>query len=183
MSPPLSRLLAIEIGIATVANIAFNLFFAWLMFPRDQPVGLWGPSGMAFDMLPGTFMPALMMTFGITAGLRGRMRRGLSVAGGFTPPVPRRLWLRALTIAVAAVVAMVPVTLALKTSDALSVTYANAFASEVRLVGRRRHPCQPAYPLAHARRYSRGRGTLLARCRTSPRRCGTHSLLERRTRP
>ena len=98
---PLTRLLAGEIAVGTVINIAFNLFFAWLIFYGRTPVGR---DPMLLDMIPAAFLPALLMTFPVTVLMRKRMRQGLTVTPAASLPfvLPRRVLLRAPAIALLA---------------------------------------------------------------------------------
>ena len=101
----LRALLAAEIIVNTMINIAFNFGFARLLFPRGTLIGLWGVHGLALDAIPASFVPAVMMTFVISAIVRGRLRRGLRVDTGATLPVqlPERMLMRAAVIGLLAV--------------------------------------------------------------------------------
>ncbi|MET3760082.1 hypothetical protein ABIB28_000606 [Sphingomonas sp. UYEF23] len=98
---PLMRLLAGEIAVGTIINIAFNLFFAWLIFYGRTPIGR---DAMLLDMIPAAFLPALLMTFPITVLMRKRMRQGLTVTPAPRLPfiLPLRVLLRAPAIALIA---------------------------------------------------------------------------------
>lgn len=98
---PLTQLLAGEIAVGTVINIAFNLFFAWLIFYGRTPLGR---DAMLFDMIPAAFLPALLMTVPVTVLMRKRMIQGLTVTPAASLPfvLPRRLLLRAPAIALLA---------------------------------------------------------------------------------
>ncbi|TPG46396.1 hypothetical protein [Sphingomonas glacialis] len=98
---PLARFLAGEIAVGTVINIAFNLFFAWLVFHGRTPVGR---DAVLLDMIPAAFIPALLMTFPVTVLIRKRVNQGLAVTPIASLPfvLPRRLLWRAASIALLA---------------------------------------------------------------------------------
>lgn len=98
---PLARLLAGEIAVGTVINIAFNLFFAWLIFHGHTPVGR---DAVLVDTIPAAFIPALLMTFPVTVLIRKRMNEGLTVIPTASLPfvLPRRLLWRGPAIALLA---------------------------------------------------------------------------------
>lgn len=109
---PLRTIMLQEIGISIVVTIAFNMIFALLLFDTGASIPLWGHSGIAVDLIPATFMPALMMTFGITLGTRHKVRQGTLRPGDYVlpkMPLPRLLPLRAVMIALAAVAVIAPV--------------------------------------------------------------------------
>lgn len=105
-SVSLRALLAGEIMVSTLINIAFNFLFAWLLFPIGGRIALWGAHGLALDAVPASFVPAVMMTFAISAIIRRRLRGGLHVTTGAVLPVrlPGAMILRAPAIGLLAVV-------------------------------------------------------------------------------
>ena len=108
---PLGRILAKEIAVSTLVNVVFNVSFAVLLFDTAGSIPLWGRAGIALDLVPATFMPALMMTFGITLGIHRRIRLGLLEPTRYTLarlPLPRALPWRALTIALLATAIIPP---------------------------------------------------------------------------
>lgn len=104
------RTLTIEAGISIVPNALVSALFVWLLFRGTDAIPLWGPQGVAFDLLPTTFMLTLMTTLGLSLIVRARRRRGVAqVAPGF-PRLPRLLPLRGIVLGLALVVVFVPVT-------------------------------------------------------------------------
>ena len=55
-----------ETMISTVPNALVSAAFVWLLFAGQATVSLWGISGLAFDLVPTTFMLTLMTTIGLT---------------------------------------------------------------------------------------------------------------------
>jgi len=96
-----------ESAISTAVNTIFSLVFFLLIFGTHGPVAVWGAGNYAFDLIPQFFMISLMATLVPGAILGRRYRRGL-VEGIATPSrLPKRRWLRALVLALAAVAAAV----------------------------------------------------------------------------
>lgn len=101
------RILATEAAISIVPNALVSALFVWLVFGGQTRVPLWGVHGLAFDLVPTTFMLTLMTTFALTLIVRARRRRGLAGADG-TLPLPRRLPLRAVALALLLCLVFVP---------------------------------------------------------------------------
>lgn len=108
--PTLNRLMVNETIVNTMISIPMYLLTAWLTFPQTQPIPLWGLHGVAFDLIPATFIPAIIMALATTLVLRARIRKGMTAAGRFSPPLPRQLPLRLLVIGAGALIIMVPIT-------------------------------------------------------------------------
>jgi hypothetical protein len=99
------KYLLIETLISVIVNSLLSLFFAWVVFGKRENVDLWGPGGFAIDFLPQSFMVALMST--LVPGLltRRRLRAGkVAPLKGLGLPMPRNLLLRALLMALLAVI-------------------------------------------------------------------------------
>ncbi len=109
--PTINRLIVNETIINILVSTPMYILFAWLTFPRDQPVPMWGLHGAAFDLIPSTFMPAIMVSLGSTLGLRLRIKKGMTAAGRFSSPLPSWLPLRLLSIGIAASIVVVPLAL------------------------------------------------------------------------
>jgi hypothetical protein len=98
------RYLLVETSINAVINGVLSLFFAWIVFGKLEVVELAGSAGLAADFLPQTFMVALMSTLVPTLLTRTRVRQSRVAALAAAPvPLPRNLLLRALLVAVIAV--------------------------------------------------------------------------------
>ena len=100
-----------ETLISTVPTAVISAGFVWLVFGGAERVGLWGTSGLAFDLVPTTFMLALMTTIGLTLLLRKRRRDGTLPdwpAGDRPLPLPRHPVLRGVVLGLALLLAFVP---------------------------------------------------------------------------
>ncbi len=106
------RILATEAAVSIVPNAVVSALFVWLVFGGMDAIPLWGLHGLAFDLLPTTFMLTLMTVFALTLIVRGRRRRGLGAAAGALP-LPRPLALRALALALLLSLAFVPLSVLL----------------------------------------------------------------------
>ena len=73
---PFGGIVAKEIAVSILVNAGFNVSFAVLLFDSAASIALWGRAGTALDLVPAAFMPAPVMTFGITRGIHRRIRRG-----------------------------------------------------------------------------------------------------------
>jgi len=94
------RYIFVETLISIAINAAISAGFAFFTFGGRTEIGLWGPSGLALDFVPQTFMIALMSVLVPTALTRRRV-----AAGAIRPPagppsrLPRNLAIRALLAA------------------------------------------------------------------------------------
>ncbi len=78
-----------ETLIGIVLNTIVSAVFVWLMFRGLDAIGLWGMQGLAFDLVPTTFMITLMTTIALTFITRARLRDGSAPAlapRGWRPP-------------------------------------------------------------------------------------------------
>lgn len=104
-----------ETMISTVPNALVSAAFVWLLFGGQATVSLWGMSGLAFDLVPTTFMLTLMTTIALTLIFRKR-RRGTSRAdapgSGGPLPLPHHPVLRGIVLAVLLSVLFVPASVA-----------------------------------------------------------------------
>lgn len=103
MSDDERRFLNVQLAISAVLNAAISALFVWLMFGGVDFVPLWGMEGLAFDLVPTTFMITLATTIALTIATRAKFggegaRRGL----------PRNPVLRALVFAPLATILIVP---------------------------------------------------------------------------
>lgn len=71
------RYIVRETLVGIILNIVVSAIFVWLMFHGLPRIGLWGMEGLAFDLVPTTFMITLMTTIALTFITRGRMRAGV----------------------------------------------------------------------------------------------------------
>lgn len=103
MTPHHRQYLLVETLISVVINSALSLFFAWVVFGRRELIGIAGPTGLALDFLPQTFMVALMST--LIPGLltRKRVRESRIAQLGPAPMrLPHNPLLRSLLVATVA---------------------------------------------------------------------------------
>jgi len=100
-----------ETMISTVPNAVVSAGFVWLLFGGQETIPLWGMTGLAFDLVPTTFMLTLMTTIALTLIFRKRGRDGaLPAPGGLAPlPLPRNPVLRGITFGLALLLLFVPV--------------------------------------------------------------------------
>lgn len=104
------RRLAIESAISIVPNALVSALFVWLIFRGADTIPLWGTQGVAFDLLPTTFMLTLMTTIALTLIVRARRRKGLPAATPGSLGLPRNVVLRAVALALLLCVVFVPAT-------------------------------------------------------------------------
>lgn len=111
-APPLDagqrRFLTVEIIVNAVASGILSAAFVRLMFGGMALVPLWGADGLAFDLVPTTFMITLMMTLGLTLFTRWRCATGRAPRCDGRSRLPTRVWLRAPLLAAALTVLLVP---------------------------------------------------------------------------
>lgn len=114
------RYLAVETATSVVLNIVVSAAFAWIPFHGADNVPLWGPRGIAVDLVPTTFMITLMVSIALTLITRRRVRTGQ--VAGLNPAVvgfsgfrwlPRQVVWRALALATALTAILVPAFVAL----------------------------------------------------------------------
>jgi len=101
-----------ETLISTIPNAAVSAGFVWLLFGGRSHIGLWGMDGLAFDLVPTTFMLTLATTIALTLLFRKRLRdRTLTRpnAGGSPLPLPRNPMLRGIVLGFGLLLAFVPV--------------------------------------------------------------------------
>jgi hypothetical protein len=113
------RYVQTETRISIVLSIVLSLVFAWLVFPKTGAIPFGGMGGIAFDLLPTTFMIVLMTTVALSLLTRARKKKGSiasldlqSVEQGRSAKVARRLpghfLLRAILLAVGACAIFLP---------------------------------------------------------------------------
>ncbi len=112
------RLVIRETAVAVLVNALIAIVIVWLLFRGSASIPVLGPQGGAFGVLPGTFMFTFLLTIGLTLALRRRVRAGTivrsegEVTGGLARRLPGPLLARALVLALAAEVLLVPATFA-----------------------------------------------------------------------
>ena len=74
--PDQRRYLAVETAISVFLNVLVSAAFAWFPFHGADYVPLWGPFGIAVDLVPTTFMITLMVSIALTLITRRRVRAG-----------------------------------------------------------------------------------------------------------
>jgi len=99
----MQRYILRETIISMVINTAFSLGFFLLVFPIGTPVRVWGLGALAFDALPQSAAIAAMSTLVPGAIAMRQVRQG-RIARLEHSALPRNLWLRALVMALAAMV-------------------------------------------------------------------------------
>jgi hypothetical protein len=105
-----------ETLISTVPNAIVSAGFVWLIFRGQDTIPLWGMNGLAFDLVPTTFMLTLMTTIALTLIFRKRHRDGALPATGSAAaplPLPHNPLLRGLTLGLALLVLFVPASIAM----------------------------------------------------------------------
>ncbi|MCW2922587.1 MAG: hypothetical protein JWL76_2461, partial [Thermoleophilia bacterium] len=99
-----SKYLAIETAVSGVVNAVLSVLFFLLVFGRAEAVPVDGNPGLVVDALPQTFMVVFMTTLVQTLLTRQRLRNGrLEALDGRGAPLPANLFVRALAIAIIAV--------------------------------------------------------------------------------
>lgn len=114
-SEPERSILLRETLISTVPNALVSAGFVWLVFGGQDTIGLWGMNGLAFDLVPTTFMLTLMTTIALTLIFRKRRHSSgiLNEAGRPAPlPLPRNPVLRGLVFGLVLLVVFVPLSIA-----------------------------------------------------------------------
>jgi hypothetical protein len=104
-----------ETLISTVPNAVVSAGFVWLLFGGQARIPLWGMNGLAFDLVPTTFMLTLMTTIALTLLFRKRRRDGAlpaALADGTPLPLPHNPVLRGLVLGMALLVLFVPASVA-----------------------------------------------------------------------
>ncbi|MEE4155229.1 MAG: hypothetical protein V2I27_13815 [Erythrobacter sp.] len=125
-------IIARETLISTVPNAIVSAGFVWLVFGRQDRIGLWGISGLAFDLVPTTFMLTLMTTIALTLIFRKRRRdSGIlnEASRGAALPLPRNPVARGVVLGLVLLVLFVPLSVA-----ALSALWAGEWSYERVLV-------------------------------------------------
>lgn len=108
MSPAQAAFIRRETAIGIVLNIVVSAAFVWLMFGGRATIGLWGMDGLAFDLVPTTFMITLMTTIALTFLTRARVRAGGVAALGGGSWLPAFPPIRGVLLGLVATVAIVP---------------------------------------------------------------------------
>lgn len=106
------QFLAIQLGISAVLNALISALFVWIVFRGQDRIGLWGGKGLAADLVPTTFMITLMSAIALTIATRSAVRSGKVEARTGAWRLPRNPALRGLTLAFAATLILVPLSVA-----------------------------------------------------------------------
>ena len=107
------RILTTEAAISVVPNALVSALFVWLMFGGKARVPLWGSNGVAFDLVPTTFMLTLMTTIALTLIVRARRRKGLARVPPGAPRLPHNVVLRGIILGLTLCGAFLPVSIGL----------------------------------------------------------------------
>ena len=102
------RILLTEAAISIVPNALVSALFVWLIFRGVDAIPLWGMNGVAFDLVPTTFMLTLMTTIALTLIVRARRRKGLPAAAPGALRLPHNLLPRAISLALLLCLLFVP---------------------------------------------------------------------------
>lgn len=102
------QMLRTEAAISIVPNALVSALFVWLLFRDADRIGLWGMQGIAFDLVPTTFMLTLMTTIGLTIVVRRRVRAGAARPAAGTTQLPRHPVLRGIVLGFAMLLLFVP---------------------------------------------------------------------------
>ena len=92
------RTLTTEAAISIIPNALVSALFVWLLFRGVQRIGLWGMEGVAFDLVPTTFMLTLMTTIGLTTIVRRRVGAGKAKHAAGNTRLPRNPVLRGIAL-------------------------------------------------------------------------------------
>lgn len=104
------KALTTEAAISILPNAIVSALFVWLLFRGVQHIRLWGMDGVAFDLVPTTFMLTLMTTIGLTIVVRRRVRAGKVKPASGTAKLPKNPVLRGIVLGLLMLVLFVPVT-------------------------------------------------------------------------
>jgi hypothetical protein len=107
------RFLIVETVVNSILSGLLSAGFVWLIFGGRDLIPLWGTNGLAFDLVPTVFMITLMMTLGLTLFTRLRCSKGRAPMMEGRSRLPRNVVLRALAMALAATIIVVPLSVGL----------------------------------------------------------------------
>jgi hypothetical protein len=113
-----------ETRISIGLSVIISLLFAWAVFPPDGTIPMGGMGGIAFDLVPTTFMIVLMTTIALSLLTHTRRRKGavgmLDLAAAeprwgikLARRLPRHFALRAIALALGACAVFIPLMLLL----------------------------------------------------------------------
>lgn len=108
-----------ETRISIVLSVIISLLFAWAVFPPGGAIPMGGMGGIAFDLVPTTFMIVLMTTIALSLLTHARRRKGavgvLALEAGaphwgvrLARRLPRHFLLRAVALALGACAVFIP---------------------------------------------------------------------------
>ena len=112
-----------ETMVSIVLSIIISLVFAWLVFPATGVIPMGGMGGIAFDLLPTTFMIIMMTTVALSILTGARRKKGavsplnLAVPGSglnlrLARVLPDNFFLRGLVLAISGCIIFIPLTIA-----------------------------------------------------------------------
>lgn len=102
------RTLKTEAAISIIPNAVVSALFVWLLFRGVKRISLWGIEGVAFDLVPTTFMLTLMTTIGLTIIVRRRVRAGKAKHAAGNTRLPRNPVLRGIALGLIMLLLFVP---------------------------------------------------------------------------
>ncbi|MEQ5788881.1 hypothetical protein J3454_13360 [Erythrobacter sp. NFXS35] len=109
---PVRGIVLRETLISTLPNAVVSAGFVWLLFREQATIPLWGMNGLAFDLVPTTFMLTLMTTIALTLVFRKRRRDGVLPSAGASPAplaLPHNPLLRGLVFGIGLLLLFVPI--------------------------------------------------------------------------
>lgn len=77
-----------ETMVSALINGGLTSFTTWMMFSGRERAPVWGMDGLAFDLLPSTFFPVLLMGLILPLVIKARLRSGNE--SGKVPKVDHR---------------------------------------------------------------------------------------------
>ena len=110
------RYVRTETGIGVVLNILVSALFAWAVVPKPPGViAMWGLGGIAFDLVPTTFMIVFMTSIALGLLTAKRLRDGKvspmpRAAAGLAGRLPASVPGRAITLALIGCATLLPLT-------------------------------------------------------------------------
>ena len=110
---PHGRYILTETVASAVLNAIVGGLFVFVVFGSVASIELWGPRGLAIDLLPTVFMITLMTTIALTIITRRRMLAGAVQPAEATTVLPANPVLRGLLLAIGATIVLVPASVAI----------------------------------------------------------------------
>jgi len=127
--------IARERVIGSIVNFVLSLVFTILLVPAASPISLWGPQGIAVDLVPTVFMLTLAGSLAITLLAKQRLRSGAikpipgHLCGAVARALPDNVLLRIVMVAVVVTAVVVPASVVgLALADVRSMSYGSYLA-------------------------------------------------------